>query len=75
MIVRKQLITLQECMQEPRAIPVVLNYAIAKHAFPIFRSIFHHNRLILPNGHERLIACDFSACKNFFSQKHTRKLA
>ena len=59
MIVLKQLITLQEGRQEPRAIPVVLNYAIAKHAFPIFRSIFHHNRLISPNGHERLIALRF----------------
>ena len=42
MIVRKQLITLQECMQEPRAIPVVLNYAIAKHAFPIKWHAFLH---------------------------------
>ena len=32
---------------------------------------FRHNRLISPNGLERLIASDFSALKNCFQEKYT----
>ena len=32
--------------------------------------IFRYNRLISPNGLERLIASDFSARENFFLKKH-----
>ena len=34
-----------------------------------------HNRLISPNGLERLIASDFSAHENFFLKKHHKREA